>query len=89
MVAFLKLLLKEISGKLLIIWDGAPIHRSKTIQAIPDGRGGRPHLADTVPAYAPELNPDEGIWHYLKHVELKNTCCADLSDLTPEIDNGD
>ncbi len=31
-VILLKRLLQEIPGKLLIIWDGAPIHRSKTIQ---------------------------------------------------------
>ena len=84
-VAFLKLLLKELSGKLLIIWDGAPIHRSKTIQQfLTDGAAARIWLT-RLPAYAPELNPDEGIWHYLKHVELKNTCCADLSDLTQKL----
>ena len=41
-VAFLKLLLKEIGGKVLIIWDGAPIHRSWLTRS---------------PAYAPDLNP--------------------------------
>jgi transposase len=33
-----------------------------------------------LPGYAPDLNPDEGIWTYLKRVELKNRCCADLSE---------
>jgi transposase len=80
-VAFLQLLLKEITGKLLIIWDGAPIHRSKTLrQFLADGAAARIYLA-RLPAYAPDLNPDEGIWHYLKHVKLKNCCCADLADL--------
>jgi transposase len=80
-VAFLKLLLKEITGKLLIIWDGAPIHRSKTIQQfLAAGAAAHIWLA-RLPAYAPDLNPDEGIWHHLKHVKLKNSCCADLVDL--------
>ena len=80
-VTFLKLLLDEISGKLLIIWDGAPIHRSQTIQQfLSEGAAARIWLA-RLPGYAPDLNPDEGIWHYLKHVELKNTCCTDLPDL--------
>jgi transposase len=84
-VAFLKLLLEEISGKLLIIWDGAPIHRSQTLQQfLTDGAAARIWLT-RLPAYAPDLNPDEGIWHYLKHGELKNTCCADLSDLTQKL----
>jgi len=84
-VAFLKLLLEQITGKLLIIWDGAPIHRSQTIQQfLADGAAARIWLA-RLPGYAPDLNPDEGIWHYLKHVELKNTCCADLADLRQKL----
>ena len=33
------------------------------------------------PGYAPDLNPDEGIWTYLKHVELRNLCCQNLAQL--------
>jgi transposase len=35
------------------------------------GAAARIHL-EQLPAYAPELNPDEGIWNYSKRVELKN-----------------
>ena len=84
-VAFLELLLQEIAGKLLIIWDGAPIHRSKTIQQfLSDGAAARIWLT-RLPAYAPDLNPDEGIWHHLKHVDLKNTCCEDMPDLRQKL----
>lgn len=31
-VGFLQILLREISGKLLVIWDGAPIHRCGVIK---------------------------------------------------------
>jgi transposase len=31
--------------------------------------------------YAPDLNPDEGVWNYLKRVELRNLCCGDLAYL--------
>jgi transposase len=34
-----------------------------------------------LPGYALDLNPDEGIWSYLKRVELANVCCRDLSEL--------
>jgi transposase len=37
------------------------------------------------PAYAPELNPDEGIWNYLKRVELKNVSCQGVSQLRCEL----
>ena len=40
---------------------------------------------ERLPAYAPELNPDEGIWNYLKGVELKNVCCQDLADLQEKL----
>jgi hypothetical protein len=35
--------------------------------------------------YAPELNPDEGIWKHLKCVELKNLCCQSLAELKVEL----
>lgn len=84
-VRFLKHLLRHIPGKLLIIWDRSPIHRSKEIKAfLSDGAAKRIHL-EQLPAYAPELNPDEGIWQYLKRVELRNVCCRDLAHLQIEL----
>ena len=38
-----------------------------------------------LPAYAPTLNPQEGIWRYLKYVELANVCCHDLAELRLEL----
>src|SRR2546423_1050767 len=80
-VGFLRVLLRKIPGKILLIWDGAPIHRSKEIKEfLKKGAARRLHL-EQLPSYAPELNPDEGIWNYLKRVELGNVCCTDLDDL--------
>jgi transposase len=36
-------------------------------------------------SYAPKLNPAEGIWNYLKRVELKNRCCQSISHLYYEL----
>ena len=84
-VRFLRQLLRQIPGRLLVIWDGAPIHRSATVKAfLAAGAAHRLHLA-RLPAYAPELNPDEGIWRSLKYVELRNLCCPTLWDLDQEI----
>jgi transposase len=80
-VRFLCLLLRKIRGKLLVIWDGSPIHRGQPIKDfLRRGAAKRLHL-EQLPGYAPELNPDEGIWNYLKRVELGNVCCASLSEL--------
>jgi transposase len=77
-VAFLEHLLREVPGRLVLIWDGAPIHRSHVIKAfLADGAARRLHL-ERLPAYAPELNPGEGVWQQLKGVELRNLCCFDL-----------
>jgi transposase len=77
-VRFLRGLLRKIRGKLLVIWDGAPIHRGQPIKDfLARGAAKRLHL-EQLPGYAPELNPAEGIWNYLKRVELGNCCCPDL-----------
>ena len=84
-VAFLDELQKQISGQLLIVWDGATIHRSKLLkQYLEAGASSRVHL-ERLPGYAPELNPDEGVWHYLKSVELGNVCSRDISQLRQEL----
>lgn len=84
-VSFLKHLLCHISGKLLVIWDGAPIHRSRVVKDyLTCGAAIRIHL-EPLPAYAPDLNPDEGIWQYLKRVELKNVSCQKTSHLRYEL----
>jgi transposase len=84
-VRFLRHLLCHIPGKLLVIWDGAPIHRSQVIKDfLASGAAKRIHL-ERLPGYAPELNPDEGIWRYLKRVELRNVCCRDLDHLNTEL----
>lgn len=85
-IDFLRQLLAEIPSKLLIIWDGATIHRSQAIQQfLRDGAAQRIQL-ERLPAYAPELNPDEGVWHYLKNVELPNVCCQDLVALSDKLE---
>lgn len=38
-----------------------------------------------LPGYAPDLNPDEGVWTYLKTVELRNRCCHTLPELRQEL----
>jgi transposase len=36
-VAFLEHLLREVPGRMVLIWDGAPIHRSQVIQEFLQG----------------------------------------------------
>jgi transposase len=84
-VGFLRVLLRKLPGKIIVIWDGAPIHRGHEIKEfLKRGAAKRLHL-EQLPGYAPDLNPDEGIWNYLKRVELGNVCCSDLAQLNREL----
>ena len=84
-VRFLKHLLQHIPGKLLVVWDRLPAHRSQVVKDfLREGGTKRIHLAQ-LPSYAPDLNPDEGVWNYLKRVELKNVCCHNLCELRTEL----
>jgi transposase len=85
-VRFLKHLLIQTERRLLVIWDGSPIHRGEEVKAyLANGAAKRIHL-ERLPGYAPDLNPDEGTWQYLKRVELRNMCCLDLPHLHHELD---
>jgi transposase len=84
-IRFLRVLLRKIPGKLLIIWDGAPIHRSQAIKAFLTHGAAKRILLERLPAYAPACNPDEGVWNYLKRVELANVCCKTLDQLEHEV----
>jgi transposase len=84
-VAFLRQVLRQVRGMLLVVWDGAPIHRAKVVKDfLANGAAARLQLVQ-LPPYAPDLNPDEGVWNHLKRVELKNRCCQDLDELRWEL----
>jgi transposase len=84
-VRFLRHLLRHIPGKLLVIWDGLPAHRSHLVKEFLSQGGTRRIHLEQLPGYAPDLNPDEGIWRYLKYVELRNVCCHTLAELRYEL----
>ena len=70
-VGFLKALQRHLSVPLLILWDGATIHRSKVIKDFIAGTHGRLRV-EPLPAYAPEINPVEYLWAHLKQHEIGN-----------------
>jgi transposase len=83
---FLKYLLLQIPGPILVAWDGAPIHRSKPVKdLLTDEAAGQRLWLERLPAYAPDLNPDEGVWAYLKGVELRNVACDDMAQLRNQL----
>jgi transposase len=84
-VRFLEHVLRHIPGKVLILWDGASIHHGQAIKGFLAAGGAKRIHLERLPGYAPELNPDEGIWQYLKQVELKNVVCHNCTELRAEL----
>jgi transposase len=85
-IEFLLHLLRVAGQRLLVIWDGSPIHRRVEVQEFVASTRGRVWL-EALPGYAPDLNPwDEGGWHHLKDVEMRNLVCRDLDELHQELD---
>lgn len=83
-VDFLKHLMRQIEGKIILVWDGARIHHCKQVKAFLKAGAAKRLRLIRLPAYAPELNPDEGVWRWLKR-QLANHCCADFEELRYEL----
>jgi len=66
---FLRHLLKHLRKHLFIVWDNGKIHKGPIVQQFLSEHS-RIHL-EYLPGYAPELNPDEGVWSATK-TELAN-----------------
>jgi transposase len=80
-IEFLKHLLWQLSGALLVVWDRSPIHRRRAVTDFIKEVGERTLVVEALPAYAPDLNPVEWLWKHLKYVELRNRTCIDLDEL--------
>lgn len=83
-IDFLVHLGRVAGDRLLIIWDGSPIHRRAEVNEFVSETRGKVWV-EAMPGYAPDLNPwDEGGWHHLKDVEMRNLVCRDLEELLQE-----
>lgn len=79
-IDFLRRLLAELPGRILIVWDRLPSHRSRQVVRFFDEHRERLEV-QFLPAYAPELNPVEFLWAYAKNHRLANFCARGLEDL--------
>lgn len=79
---FLSDLLRHLRGHVFVLWDGGRPHKGRLVTELAR-RFPRLHLV-RFPGYAPELNPDEGIWKLAKQT-LANGCPRDLFDLIPSL----
>jgi putative transposase len=84
-ILFLRDLLIQLRGPVVVVWDNAPIHKSQDVKAFV---AQNPRLTiHRLPPYAPDLNPVEALWSYLKYGCLANLIVADLAELDDDIAN--
>lgn len=77
--AFLRDLLCHFRNPVVLVWDRLPVHRARRLQAF-FLRRQRVQVV-LLPPYAPELNPVETLWAYLKHNPLANLSPPDAPTL--------
>jgi transposase len=65
-VAFLKNFIDSRTGKVFLVVDGHPAHKANVVKAYLKSLQGRLEL-HFLPPYAPDLNPDEFVWSYMKN----------------------
>jgi transposase len=76
---FLRELLHELDGPVVLLWDRLLAHRARRVQRfLCQHPQLHPHF---LPPYAPELNPVEYVWSHLKINPLANAAIADVETL--------
>ena len=78
-VQFFEHVLRHVTGHLVVVLDNASIHRAKAVQTFVAGHE-RLSLV-YLPPYAPELNPIELVWAYVKRNVLGNFCASNVDEL--------
>jgi transposase len=79
---FLRELLRHLRGPVIVLLDNSSTHQGQPLQNLL-----RRHprlLIEHFPSYAPDLNPDEGVWSLAKR-ELANSCPDDVDEMMEDI----
>jgi transposase len=79
---FLRALLRHLRGPIIALLDNSTTHQGEPLQTL---RRQHPRLTiEHFPSYAPDLNPDEGVWSLAKK-ELANSCPNDVDELMEDV----
>lgn len=78
-ISFLQGLARHIRNPIIVVWDRLPAHRAQAVSRYLLRRGRL--RIELLPPYAPELNPVETLWSYLKQNPLANLAATDAEHL--------
>jgi transposase len=73
--------------KATLLWAGLPAHRSRALRDWLNTQRSW-LVVERLPAYAPDLNPVEGLWSSLKAVELANLATPSLGEVIDQAHKG-
>ncbi|WP_369808202.1 transposase [Frankia sp. Allo2] len=74
-------------GRLVLVWDRVNIHRQTEMTTFLREHAGWVS-AVLLPAYAPELNPAEGVWSQLKRTAVVNLAARALDEVCQAVKHG-
>ncbi len=81
---FVEGLLAAVGERLVLLWDGGPMHKGEPIRQLLAKHRGVLTL-ESLPPYAPEVSPIEPAWSWLKYGRLSNFAPRDVAHLHSEV----
>jgi len=79
---FLRELLRHLRGPIIVLLDNSSTHKGEPLHKL---LHQHPRLSiEYFPSYAPQLNPDEGVWSLAKR-DLANSCPKNVEELMEDI----
>jgi transposase len=83
LVRFIEDVRRKLCGPITLVWDSIPIHHSVPVQHYLALH--RNIVVEPFPPYAPELNPVDNVWSYVKYGRLANLCPSNLVELRERV----
>ena len=72
------------TDKIMLICDNASFHKAKWLQTWVGEQAAWLRL-EFLPAYSPDFNPIERLWHWIRSEFTHNKCWASLAALTRDL----
>ena len=80
---FIEKVRNKVRGPITLLWDQIPIHRARPVTDY--FARHRRLVVEAFPPYAPELNPVDNVWSYVKYNRLPNYTPRNLHELRQRI----
>jgi transposase len=82
-IAFLRDLRRHLGGPIVVVWDRWSVHRGRRVRSFLEGQGSIG--VEWLPPYAPDLNPVDKGWAWMKSHRLANHGLAEVEQLTEAV----